>query len=125
MDYELFLLTRIQEEYRRSGDTRQAVAAGLERSGRLVTSAAAIMIVVTACFGIADVVILKIVGLGAALAILVDATIVRGLLVPSLMCLMGRANWWAPAPLLALRGRLARLAPFRVRYPRGGERTAA
>ena len=119
MDYELFLLTRIQEEYRRTGDTRQAVAAGLERNGRLVTAAAAIMIVVTACFGLADVVVVKIVGLGAALAILVDATIVRGLLVPSLMCLMGRANWWAPAPLLGLRNRLARLSLLRVLYAGG------
>ena len=105
MDYEVFLLTRIQEEYVRTGDTRRAVAAGLERNGRLVTSAALIMIAVTACFGLADVVVVKIVGLGVALAILVDATIVRGLVVPSLMCLMGPANWWAPAGLRRLRDR--------------------
>ena len=105
MDYEVFLLTRIKEEYERTGDTRRAVAAGLERSGRLVTSAALIMIAVTACFGLADVVVIKIVGLGAALAILVDATIVRGLVVPSLMCLMGRANWWGPRALLTARAR--------------------
>ena len=107
MDYEVFLLTRVQEEYARTGHTRRAVATGLERNGRLVTGAALIMIAVTACFGVADVVILKIVGLGAALAILVDATIVRGLVVPSLMCLIGRANWWAPARLLCARQQVA------------------
>jgi RND superfamily putative drug exporter len=110
MDYEVFLLTRIQEEHRRLGDTRLAVAAGLERNGQLVTGAALIMIAVTASFGFADVVVVKIVGLGAALAILVDATIVRGLVVPALMCLMGEANWWAPRPLLAARRQLGSVA---------------
>jgi len=111
MDYEVFLLTRIQEEYRRTGDTRRAIALGLERNGRLVTGAALIMVVVTACFGLADVVVVKIIGLGAALAILVDATVVRALVVPAVMCLMGRANWWAPRPLLTLRSRLGAALP--------------
>ena len=106
MDYEVFLLTRIQEEYRRSGDTRRAIAAGLERNGRLVTGAALIMVVVTGCFAVSDVVVIKIIGFGGALAILLDATIVRALVVPALMCLMGRANWWAPRGMLRVRARL-------------------
>jgi putative drug exporter of the RND superfamily len=106
MDYEVFLLTRIQEEYQRTGDTRRAIASGLERNGRLVTGAALIMVVVTASFGFADVVVVKIIGLGAALAILLDATVVRALVVPALMCLMGRANWWAPRGMLSVRRRL-------------------
>ena len=106
MDYEVFLLTRIQEEYHRIGDTRRAIAAGLERNGRLVTGAALIMVVVTGCFGFADVVVVKIIGLGAALAILLDATLVRALVVPAAMCLMGDANWWAPRGLLTARRRL-------------------
>jgi len=109
MDYEVFLLTRIQEEYRRLGDTRRAIALGLERNGRLVTGAALIMVAVTACFGFAGVVVIKIIGLGAALAILLDATIVRALVVPALMCLMGRANWWAPAGMLRARARLGEM----------------
>ena len=106
MDYEVFLLTRIKEEYEAGGDTRTAVATGLERSGRLVTAAAAVMIGVVGCFGFGQTTIMKIIGLVMALAILVDATLVRGLVVPSVMELMGRANWWAPRPLLDARRRL-------------------
>lgn len=98
------------------------MAIGLERNGRLVSGAAAIMIVVTACFGTADVAVVKIVGLGAALAILVNATIVRGLVVPAVMCLMGRANWWAPRSLLAVR---AQFTGTRPRASRRGHRSAA
>jgi RND superfamily putative drug exporter len=99
MDYEVLLLSRIQEEYRRSGDNTAAVASGLERSGRLITGAAAIMVGVFVAFALADVVIIKSVGLGLTVAVLLDATIVRALVVPATMRLLGRANWWAPGPL--------------------------
>lgn len=97
MDYEVFLLTRIREEWERTGDNREAVAYGLERSGRIITSAALIVVVVTGSFVSADVVIVKALGLGIAIAVAVDATIVRALLVPATMALMGHVNWWIPA----------------------------
>ncbi len=94
MDYEVLMLTRIQEEHRRTGDTR---------NGRLISGAAAIMVAVFACFGFgADVVLLKTLGLGLAVAVTVDATVVRSLVVPALRCLLGDLNWWAPAPLARL-----------------------
>ncbi len=96
MDYEVFLLTRMQEAWRRTHDNRAAVAEGLERSGRLVTGAAAIMITVFLAFGLARVVTIKATGIGMAVAVLADATLVRALVVPALMRLLGRANWWAP-----------------------------
>jgi RND superfamily putative drug exporter len=102
MDYEVLLLTRMQEEYLRTGDNTRAVAEGLERSGRLVTSAAAIMVAVFLAFALAKVVILKAVGVGMALAVALDATIVRILIVPATMRLFGSLNWWAPAPLARL-----------------------
>jgi len=97
MDYEVFLLTRMQEAWGHHHDNRRAVAEGLEASGRLVTGAAAIMIGVFAAFALASVVVVKSVGLGMAIAVFVDATIVRALVVPALMRLMGDANWWAPS----------------------------
>ncbi len=96
MDYEVFLLTRIHEEWERTGDNRESVAYGLERSGRIITSAALIVVVVTGSFVSADVVIVKALGLGIAIAVAVDATIVRALLVPATMALMGHVNWWIP-----------------------------
>ncbi|MDQ6832860.1 MAG: MMPL family transporter, partial [Chloroflexota bacterium] len=106
MDYEVLLLSRIQEEYLRTGDNTLAVAAGLERSGRLITGAAAIMVGVFTAFGLADVVIIKSIGLGMALAVALDATIVRALIVPATMRLLGDRNWWAPRPLAHLYDRL-------------------
>jgi len=106
MDYEVMLLTRIQEEYKRSGDNTQAVATGLERSGRLITGAAAIMIGVFLAFGLAEVVLIKAIGLGLALAVLIDATLMRMLIVPALMRILGRLNWWAPHPLARLHASL-------------------
>jgi putative drug exporter of the RND superfamily len=106
MDYEVLLLSRIQEEYLRTGENTHAVAAGLERSGRLITGAAAIMVGVFAAFGLADVVIIKSIGLGMALAVALDATIVRALIVPATMRLLGDRNWWAPRPLARLYDRL-------------------
>jgi putative drug exporter of the RND superfamily len=97
MDYEVLLLSRMREEYDRTGDNVQAVAAGLERTGRLITGAAAIMAAVFFGFGLARSVIVQAVGIGIGIAVMVDATIVRALLVPAAMRLMGRWNWWRPA----------------------------
>lgn len=97
MDYEILMLSRIHEEWERTGDNTLAVANGLQRTGRLITGAAAIMIVVFSAFGLSSVIILKQIGLGLALAILIDATIVRALVVPATMRLMGKWNWWSPA----------------------------
>jgi putative drug exporter of the RND superfamily len=107
MDYEVLLISRIQEEYRRTGDTTQAVANGLEKSGRLITGAAAIMVAVFLAFGLADVVLIKSIGLGLALAVAIDATLVRALIVPAVMRLLGRANWWAPRGLARLHQRIS------------------
>ena len=97
MDYEVFLLSRMKEAYDRTGDNREAVAIGLERSGRIVTSAAVIVVVVAGSFVTADIVLIKALGLGVALAVAIDATIVRALLVPATMRLLGKWNWWMPA----------------------------
>ena len=96
MDYEVLMLSRIHEEWEVTGDNTQAVANGLQKTGRLITGAAAIMVVVFLAFGLSSVVILKQLGLGLALAMLLDATIVRALVVPSTMRLMGKWNWWSP-----------------------------
>jgi RND superfamily putative drug exporter len=105
MDYEVLLISRIQEEYLRTGDNRHAIAEGLERSGRLITGAAAIMVAVFLAFGLAEVVLIKSIGIGLAIAVALDATIVRVLIVPAIMRILGRYNWWAPARLRALRRR--------------------
>ncbi|HEX6798506.1 MAG TPA: MMPL family transporter [Ktedonobacterales bacterium] len=98
MDYEVFLLSRIREAYEQTGDNTAAVAAGMERSGRIITSAAAIVVLVSLSFASADMVIVKALGVGMALAVLLDATLVRGLLVPATMRLLGTVNWWWPWP---------------------------
>ena len=99
MDYEVFLLSRVKEEYDRTGDNTQAVAKGLQHTGRIITSAALLFIVVTGAFATAEIVIIKSLGVGMAIAVALDATIVRALLVPATMRLMGQYNWWAPRPL--------------------------
>jgi RND superfamily putative drug exporter len=106
MDYEVLILSRVKESYDRSGDNTAAVADGLEKTAGLVTSAAAVMVVVFAAFSSASVVVLSAVGFGMALAVAIDATLVRILLVPATMRLFGHLNWWAPRPLAALRDRL-------------------
>jgi RND superfamily putative drug exporter len=106
MDYEVLLLSRVQEAYRRTGDNRAAVAEGLGKTAGIITGAAAIMIAVFAAFALADVVTIKSVGVGMAIAVFLDATIVRVLLVPATMRLMGRWNWWAPGALGRLADRL-------------------
>ncbi len=103
MDYEVLMLSRMKEAYDRTGDNTEAVAEGLERTAGLITSAAAIMVSVFVAFALAHVVILQAVGSGMALAVALDATLVRVLLVPSTMRLFGHLNWWAPAPLVRLR----------------------
>jgi putative drug exporter of the RND superfamily len=96
MDYEVFLLTRVREEFDRTGDNSRAVADGLAATGRVISAAAAIMVCVFGAFIFSDERALKMIGFGLAFAIFIDATIVRLMLVPSAMELMGRANWWAP-----------------------------
>jgi len=99
MDYEVFLLTRMKEQWDRTGDNREAVARGLERSGRIVTSAALIVVLVAGSFAFADIVLIKALGIGMALAVALDATVVRALLVPATMRLLGHWNWWLPSGL--------------------------
>jgi len=96
MDYEVFLLSRVQEFWEETGDNTRSVALGLERTGRIITSAALILVVVTGAFTLSELLLLKALGLGMAVAILLDATVVRVLLVPALMRILGRWNWWAP-----------------------------
>jgi predicted secreted hydrolase/predicted RND superfamily exporter protein len=99
MDYEVFLLSRMKEVYDRTGDNRTAVAQGLARSGRIVTSAALIVVLVAGSFAFADIVLIKALGVGMAIAVALDATVVRALLVPSTMRLLGDWNWWLPKRL--------------------------
>ena len=115
MDYEVFLLSRIREEYLRTGDTSGAVADGLAKTARVITAAAAIMVVVFLAFVFSTEVFLKLMGLGMATAIFVDATIVRMVLVPAVMQLLGRANWWVPGWLDRILPRLDGVEPPRAR----------
>ncbi len=102
MDYELFLLSRIKEQHDAGYNTVNSVALGLQRSGRIITAAALILAVTFGAFASSGVSIMKMLGLGIAFAILLDATVVRGLLVPAIMRLMGSANWWAPKWMKAI-----------------------
>ncbi|MFA1540724.1 MMPL family transporter [Actinomadura monticuli] len=119
MDYEVFLLSRVREEYDRTGSNVTAVAAGVERTGSIITSAALLFIIVIGAFATSGITFIKMVGVGMAVAILMDATIVRALLVPAMMRLLGRANWWAPRPLARLYGRygLREVSAANVRKP--------
>ncbi|TJZ54683.1 MMPL family transporter [Streptomyces piniterrae] len=105
MDYEVFMLARITEEYARTGRTEEAVATGIRRSAPLITAAAGILALSFVSYATGGVVFLKELGVGTALAILVDATLIRVVLLPVAMKLAGRANWWAPAPLRRLHAR--------------------
>jgi putative drug exporter of the RND superfamily len=107
MDYEVFLLSRIKELHDEGRPTAEAVRIGLQRSGRIITSAAAIIIVVFAGFVAGELLVIKEVGFALAVAVLIDATIVRLLLVPATMTVLDRLNWWAPAWALRLHRRLA------------------
>lgn len=106
MDYEAFLLSRVKEEYDRSGDTTHAVAYGIQRTAGIITSAALMMVTVIGLFATGKIALIQQVGLGLAAAVVIDATIVRMMLVPAAMELLGHANWWAPAPLKRLSARL-------------------
>ena len=128
MDYEVFLLSRVREEWLRTQDPVGSVVAGLGATGRVITSAALIMVTVFAGFALDDVVAIKMMGVGMAVAIAVDATIVRLVLVPATMVLLGRWNWWLPGPLDRLLPVLpghapsttpARSVPSAVREPAG------
>jgi RND superfamily putative drug exporter len=105
MDYEVFLLSRIRERYDQTGDNTAAVASGLQRTGGLITSLALLLIIVVGAFSASGITFIKLMGVGMIVALLVDATIIRVLLVPATMRLLGRANWWAPRPLRRLYAR--------------------
>jgi len=105
MDYEVFLLSRIRERYDQTGDNTAAVASGLQRTGGVITSAALLLVIVVGAFSASGITFIKLLGVGMIVALIVDATIVRVLLVPATMRLLGRANWWAPRPLRRLYAR--------------------
>src|SRR5207249_11193231 len=118
MDYEVFLLARIKEAYEEGLDNASSVAAGLERSGRIITSAALIIVLVSSSFAAADIVLIKALGVGTAIAIFLDATVVRALLVPATMRLLGDWTWWTPgARRQAIRTRGSGLASLMSRWP--------
>ncbi len=127
MDYEVFLLSRIREEWDRTGDNTLAVARGLQRTGRIITSAALLFVVVAGSFATSGISFIQMIGVGLAVAVIIDATIVRAFLVPATMRLLGRWNWWAPAPMLRFWerfgiGEVSELpAPARVELPGQGE----
>jgi RND superfamily putative drug exporter len=106
MDYEVFLLSRIKEEHDATGDNTRSVAIGLERTGRIVTAAAALLAVTFLAFGTSKISFIEMFGIGLALAVVMDATLIRGLLVPALMRLAGEANWWAPTWMHAIHGHI-------------------
>ena len=105
MDYEVFLLSRIRERYDQTGDNAASVAAGLQRTGGVITSLALLLIIVVGAFSASGITFIKLMGVGMIVALLVDATIIRVLLVPATMRLLGQANWWAPRPLRRLYAR--------------------
>ncbi len=105
MDYEVFLLSRIRERYDITGDNTTAIASGLQRTGGLITSLALLLVIVIGAFSASGITFIKLMGVGMIIALIVDATIVRVLLVPATMRLLGRANWYAPRPLRGLYAR--------------------
>jgi RND superfamily putative drug exporter len=105
MDYEVFLLSRIRERYDLTGDNTAAIASGLQRTGGVITSAALLLVIVIGAFSASGITFIKLMGVGMIVALVVDATLVRIMLVPATMRLLGRANWWAPRPLRRLYAR--------------------
>ena len=99
MDYQVFLLSRIRERYDITGDNQGAIASGLQRTGGVITSAALLLVIVIGTFSLSSITFIKLLGVGMIVALILDATLVRMLLVPATMRLVGDANWWAPAPL--------------------------
>ncbi len=131
MDYEVFLLSRIRERYDQTGDNTEAVAAGLQRTGGVITSAALLLVIVIGAFSASGITFIKLMGIGMIVALVVDASVVRVLLVPAVMRLLGEANWWAPRPLRGLYARYgiresdagSRPAPQAAAVTSGGART--
>ena len=117
IDYEVFLLSRVKEVCDQTGDSLKAVATGVQRSGPIITNAALLIGIVLASFAMGDVVFMKQIGLGLLMAVVVDATIVRMLLVPSTMRLLGRLNWWAPKPLMMIYARFNLSEIEKIRRP--------
>ena len=111
MDYEVFLLARITERWRATGDNDRAVIEGIRGSGRVVTAAAACMVIVFLGFVVGDLVAVKEIGVGMVVAIILDVTVIRGLLLPAFMTLLGEWNWWSPRWVRAVLGRLAAGGP--------------
>jgi trehalose monomycolate/heme transporter len=105
MDYEVFLLSRIRERYDMTGDTPEAIASGLQRTGGVITSAALLLVIVVGAFSASGITFIKLMGVGMIVALIVDASVVRVLLVPAAMRLLSQANWWAPKPLRGLYAR--------------------
>ena len=105
MDYEVFLLSRIRERYVATGDNTAAIASGLQSTGGVITSAALLLVIVIGTFSISSITFIKLLGVGLIVALILDATLIRLLLVPATMRLLGNANWWAPAPLRRLYAR--------------------
>ncbi|MDP3894452.1 MMPL family transporter [Nocardioides sp.] len=99
MDYEVFLLSRVREQWDRTGDNELSVATGVQKTGRIITSAALLLGVVIGAFGLSGIVFMKMIGIGMLVALLIDATVIRALLVPATMKLLGDWNWWAPGPM--------------------------
>jgi RND superfamily putative drug exporter len=124
-DYGVFLLARIKEARDAGAPNAEAVARGLERTGRIVTAAALLFAVAVGAFATSQIVFIKELGIGTALAVLLDASVIRALLVPSLMGLLGSLNWWAPRPLRRLHERIALRRPSTGAYRRGNRHTAA
>jgi RND superfamily putative drug exporter len=120
-DYGVFLLTRIKEVRDAGAPNEEAVAVGLERTGRIVTAAALLFSVAMGAFATSGIVFVKLIGVGAVLAVIIDATIVRALLVPALMAMLGEWNWWAPRPLRWLHDRIG-LSEGEPAHPRAGAR---
>jgi RND superfamily putative drug exporter len=120
MDYEVFLLSRIKEAWDQTGDNDRAVALGLQRTGRIVTSAAMLIVVVFLGFAAGELLTIKEIGIGMAIAVILDATVVRMLLVPATMKLVGRWNWWAPPAMRRLHRRFGLLEELPAATP-GGE----
>jgi RND superfamily putative drug exporter len=99
MDYQVFLISRIRERYDITHDNTAAIASGLQRTGGVITSAALLLVIVIGLFSLSSITFIKMLGVGMIVALILDATLVRMLLVPAVMRLVGDANWWAPAPL--------------------------
>ena len=124
MDYEVFLLSRVRERYDITGDNAEAVASGLQRTGGVITSAALLLVIVVGAFSASGITFIKLLGVGMIVALIIDASIIRVMLVPAAMRLLGRLNWWAPRPLRPLYARFGIRADGGADAARGAHRDA-